>query len=154
MSFEITHGSTLAMLKAAYARWEASLDGIKSAANISWSLSLEPLPSLIYNRGSNSLGLGDRTKPLVVTLLNAMWTDIRDDEMVEKMARRLYSDLQQDAQALDEYDSFVYLNYAAPWQDPISSYGATSVARLKAVREQMDPMGVFTKQVPGGFKIK
>ena len=48
---------------------------------------------------------------------------------------------------------FQYLNYADPSQDPIQSYGAENVARLKAASRKYDPMGMFQTQVPGGFKL-
>ena len=49
--------------------------------------------------------------------------------------------------------SWVYLNYAAEWQDPIGSYGAANVGRLMSVSRRYDPTGVFQELVKGGFKI-
>jgi hypothetical protein len=57
------------------------------------------------------------------------------------------------AQTLGVDDPYLYLNYAASWQDPINSYGPASVANLQAVSRKYDPSGVFQKQVPGGFKL-
>ena len=48
---------------------------------------------------------------------------------------------------------FEYLNYADSSQDPIASYGADNVERLRATSRKYDPHGVFQKQVPGGFKL-
>ena len=48
---------------------------------------------------------------------------------------------------------FVYLNYANQAQNPISTYGAENVARLKKAAERYDPRGIFQRQVPGGFKL-
>ena len=61
--------------------------------------------------------------------------------------------LEQKARNLEVYDPYLYLNYAAPWQDPIASYGNVSVQKLRALRDRIDPAAVFTKLVPGGFKI-
>jgi hypothetical protein len=145
----------LEVLKTVYSLWKESLPVIKDVANIVWSISLEPLPPIIYKRDAttNSLGLADRTKPLVITLLTAMWTDEVDDTKVEKTARKILVDIESKAKELGEYDPFVYANYAAPWQDPITSYGKESVERLKRVRERVDPKGVFTHNVTGAFKL-
>lgn len=51
------------------------------------------------------------------------------------------------------YHPFKYMNYAAADQAPITSYGEDNVAFLKNVRDMYDADGVFTKLVPGGFKI-
>jgi hypothetical protein len=51
------------------------------------------------------------------------------------------------------FNEWLYLNYAAGWQDPIKGYGAASVAFMKGVSRNYDPIGVFQKAVPGGFKL-
>lgn len=51
------------------------------------------------------------------------------------------------------YDPFIYLNYAGPDQDPIATYGALNVERLRATRSRVDPGGLLTEQVPGGHKV-
>lgn len=52
----------------------------------------------------------------------------------------------------DEFNS-IYLNYATKDQDPISSYGAANVQKLKAASRKYDPEQVFQKLVTGGFKL-
>lgn len=48
---------------------------------------------------------------------------------------------------------FVYLNYAAAFQDPLGSYGKAELEKLKGVARRYDPRGVFQKQLVGGFKV-
>lgn len=143
------------MLKTVFSCWKKSISIVEDVANIVWSISLEPLPTIFYKKAdtTNSLGLSDRNKPLVITLLTAMWTDEADDAKVEKTARKMLVDIETRAKELGEYDPFVYVNYAAPWQDPIASYGKESIERLKKVRERVDPKGVFTHRVTGAFKL-
>lgn len=88
-----------------------------------------------------------------MTLLSASWTDKADDAKVERAARELFAGIEDEARKLGVYEPFVYLNYAAAWQDPIASFGSKSVERLKKVRKDVDPKGVFRLNVPGGFKI-
>ncbi|KAK3303780.1 putative oxidoreductase [Chaetomium strumarium] len=170
----VTHASTLPMLQSTYTHWSNSLPAVENVPGMIWSVSLEPLPPAMYLRaarsappggwGKNCMGLDaannnhnsiNKTtdKALVIALLTATWADAADDEKVEKAARELMDGIERDAKAQGAWHPFVYLNYAAPWQDPIASYGEEAVRRLKEVRKRVDPKGVFTKLVPGGFKI-
>ncbi|KAL4786388.1 hypothetical protein BJX76DRAFT_365782 [Aspergillus varians] len=155
MSVVITHDSTIPMLNATYLRWKSSLPAIEGLNGIHWSISLEPLPPAIYARAptKNALGLSEKRQALVVTLLNATWEDEADDAKVEETARALFAGIEEDARKLGSYVPFVYLNYAAEWQDPIASYGEESVTRLRSVSKEVDSTGVFRVNMPGGFKI-
>ncbi|OTA99792.1 hypothetical protein M426DRAFT_27187 [Hypoxylon sp. CI-4A] len=83
------------------------LSEIKSVSGITWSIALEPLPPAIYAKGAraNSLGLGGRTKPLVVVmLLTASFKHARDKQKVEEISRRLMSAVKEEAQRQDADD--------------------------------------------------
>lgn len=129
----ITHGTTVDMLNATYLRWKSSLPEIEDVRGIVWSVSLEPLPPAIYARAprKNALGLSNTTGSQVVTLLSATWEDETDDERIYNTARALFEGIEEDARRLNNYESFLYLNYAADWQDPIASYGESSIEMLK-----------------------
>ncbi|RHZ72756.1 hypothetical protein CDV55_105257 [Aspergillus turcosus] len=150
-----THASTVPMLNATYQRWSSSLAAIEDVPGIVWSISLEPLPPAIYARASttNSMGLSEASGSLVVTLLSATWEDEADDARVEQAARALFTGIEDDARKLDAYEPYVYLNYAAEWQDPIATYGKESIENLQRVSQAVDPNGVFRNKMPGGFKI-
>ncbi|KAI1379216.1 hypothetical protein F4677DRAFT_453256 [Hypoxylon crocopeplum] len=132
---------SIAAIKAAYVQWEAGLPSIRDVSNIVWALALEPLPPKIYARhaNENALGLADRSGSLVVALLTVTWTEASDDEAVNDAAKKLMDAIEREAQQLGDLDSFIYLNYADKDQDPIGSYGAASVSRLRAVQERVDP---------------
>ncbi|KAK7942538.1 uncharacterized protein PG986_011651 [Apiospora aurea] len=151
----LTVESTASILNATWDIWNNSLPEVKGVSGITWSLSLEPLPPSIYNKGArkNSLGLEGRTAALVVVLLNASFKHVKDKEVVEAASRKLMSGIEEEARRQGVYDPWVYLDYAAPWQDPIASYGHESLKRLREVQMRVDPHGMFTRQVPGGFKI-
>ncbi len=144
------------VLKAAYAAWNASLDQIRGVSNLIWALTLEPLPPQIYARHAkeNTLGLDGRSKSLVVTLFTLQWSEASDDALVNEATHNLMAAIEDVARQIGDLDPYIYLNYADKDQDPIASYGAASVSRLQEVRDRVDPRGVFTYQVPGGFKIE
>lgn len=63
------------------------------------------------------------------------------------------ADVESYAKSIDGLIDFKYLNYADPSQDPMATYGAENLAKIKAAAEKYDPKGVFQSRVPGGFKI-
>ncbi|KAI5857352.1 putative oxidoreductase [Durotheca rogersii] len=152
---QVTHKATAPMIRATYDRWRESVPGVQDVPGIAFALSLEPLPPSIFARaaGGNALGLETRSESLVVSLLTVTWADAADDARVTAAARTLIDNIASDARRLGAYDPFVYLNYAAPWQKPVDSYGSKNVARLRKIQRAYDPTGFFTKNVPGGFKI-
>jgi LmbE family N-acetylglucosaminyl deacetylase len=143
------------MFHAVFQAWNNTLENIKDITGLTCSISFEPLPPSNYQGGAatNVLGLGDRTGTLVVALVTLKWSDQADDEHIYAATRALVSAIEKAARDLDAYDPFLYLNYAANWQDPIASYGNASVRQLQSLRARVDPEGVFTHSVPGGFKI-
>ncbi|OTB13142.1 hypothetical protein K445DRAFT_304537 [Daldinia sp. EC12] len=143
-------------IDAALRAWNSSLSSIRDIAGIIWSISLEPLPPSIYARYSkdNALGLHRRQDdPLLVILLSVIWSKAKDDNKIEREMKALIHLIEKEAEKLGALDPFLYLNYAASWQNPIASYGETSVSRLRRVQREYDPTGIFANHVPGGFKI-
>jgi hypothetical protein len=102
---------------------------------------------------SNSLGLTGRKGTRAVTLLTESWQKPEDDDHVHAAVADLVTALEDKARSLNAYDPFLYLNHAAPWQNPIASYGEDRLRSLRAIRSRVDPTLVCTKRVPGGFKF-
>lgn len=130
------------------------------ALNISqmtYSLSFQPLPTAITSkaasRGGNSLGLSEADGNLFNLLLTISWDSVADDARIEQHAKNLFQQSEGEAKKLGLYHKYLYLNYAASWQDPLSGYGDEQKAKLQDVSKKYDPKGVFQKQVSGGFKL-
>ena len=49
---------------------------------------------------------------------------------------------------------FIFTNDASRDQNPIASYGAANVQKLKEVAEKYDPERLFQNQQSGGFLLK
>ncbi|RYC59909.1 hypothetical protein CHU98_g6289 [Xylaria longipes] len=155
-SATLTIASSVAAINATVYAWNASINSIRAIPGITWSVGMDPLPPQLYARhaGANTLGLANREgRAMVIINLTAMWSDAADDDTVDKAARALVSAIERDVSKLDALDPYLYINYAAPWQEPIKSYGEVSVERLRRVQRMYDPQQVFTRLVPGGFKI-
>lgn len=137
--------------------WNDSVADIQDVPEIVWSVVSEPLPPQLYGRNadSNALGFAEtQGTPLTILLMSVTWSEQEDDTAVETRVKSLTATISKELGDLGALHPFVYLNYAAPWQDPIASYGNASFERLKRAQQQYDPTEVFTNQVTGGFKIK
>ncbi|KAJ4291704.1 hypothetical protein N0V90_009599 [Kalmusia sp. IMI 367209] len=155
-SATITIEPTAEAINATVQAWNASVPSIQEVPGIVWSIVLEPLPPAIYARHAetNALGLADRQgRGLMIVMLSMTWSDAEDDDKIETVAKTLVANIEGDVRQLNALDRYVYLNYAAAWQKPITSYGQASVDRLANVRREYDPRKVFTDNVPGGFKL-
>lgn len=143
------------VIKAAFEKWNASYPVVKDVADLLYCLVLEPLPPALYQRhaAENALGLTGRTDALVVALLSIAWTNASDDAIVYSTSNALIEDIKTAAKDLGGLDPYICMSYAGQEQDVIGSYGAESVKKLKQVRQEVDPQGIFTHQAPGGFKI-
>ncbi|KAH7304302.1 hypothetical protein B0I35DRAFT_495406 [Stachybotrys elegans] len=137
----------LQMLHAAFDAWVASLDDVRAVEGVTWSLSLEPLPEGIFRRYAkgNVMGLENRRGTLIVCLLSQAWADPDDNDRMYAASKALVENLEKAARRLGAYDPFLYLNYAAPWQNPIQTYGKASQTELQKLRARVDPRRVFTK---------
>ncbi|KAK4204524.1 hypothetical protein QBC40DRAFT_216742 [Triangularia verruculosa] len=154
----ITTHSTLQILGEAYQLWWDSHSAMQNVPGIVWTMTFQPLPAGTYNRSptSNILGFQSPSRggqPRVIIQLTASWASQLDDTYVRGKAKDMYDALFASLQFKNAVDPWVYLNYAADWQDPIGGYGTANVALLQAARSKYDPNGVFTNRVPGGFKI-
>lgn len=81
------------------------------------------------------------------------WSSADDDDAVLAGIKAVLDQSVAAAKKKGLYHPFKYMNYAAADQGPIQSFGAKNVEFLKRVRNVYDAEGVFTKLVPGGFKI-
>ncbi|KAI5919909.1 putative oxidoreductase [Camillea tinctor] len=157
MTATTTFVPTEAMIRATYDAFNASLSLLQNVTGLMWAVNIETLPPQLYtHRGAdtNALGLGKRRNDtLVVCLVSPSWSDAAQDEQVYSAARSLMADIEAKAKNLGVYDPYIYLDYAAPWQEVIKGYGAENIKKLQDLRKRVDPKEVFTRNVKGGFKI-
>lgn len=135
--------------------WTASYGAVTNVTDITFGLTLEPLPPIFYQRYAteNALGLSNRTDALVIALITVTWTNASDDSLVYATAQSLLNNIAEATQKLGGLDGYIYANYAGKNENVIQSYGSASLNKLRQVRQEVDPKGIFTHQVPGGYKI-
>jgi hypothetical protein len=81
-----------------------------------------------------------------------LWQDPAYDEDVRNAAEKWLNDVKAYTKSLGKDHPFEFANYAASFQDPMSSYGAENLAFLKEVSEKYDPSQLFQRAV-GGYKL-
>lgn len=132
-------------------------NSVASVPDMQWIYSYEPLPSFFTQasteRGGNMLGLNRTQDNLIVMMLSPRWQSADYDAVMYNASVAWVDTLTQLTAALGFGSSFVYLNYADSFQNPLGSYGTDSVAFMKHVAREYDPDQVFQELVPGGFKI-
>jgi len=133
------------------------LESVADVANLTIGFSLQVITDPILEKtklnGGNALGLDTNEGPLMLCLVSPSWSDSADDERINKFAARIVDRSVEAAKAAGKANGYLYMNYASPWQDPISGYGSANQARLKAISKKYDPTGVFEILQPGYFKL-
>ena len=81
------------------------------------------------------------------------WQGAQQDSLFQKAGADLVNRIRAYAVSISADNPYLYLDYADNTQDPLASYGAENVKKMKAAAKKYDPLGVFQKLVPGGFKI-
>ena len=141
---------TAAIIEEVHQLWSSTIESIKNVPGIAYFLIFQRMPAI---KSGNALGLEDADDPLVLCLLSVTWTQAQDDATINSVTQILIQKFDQATKAAGLFQRFKYLNYAAPFQDPISSYGPASNAQLQAASKKYDPEGFFQTGIPGGFKL-
>lgn len=91
--------------------------------------------------------------PVVSVLILCYWADRADDATVISFMEGTLAKMRADATARGTIIPFIYMNYAFTGQEVIDSYGPENKAKLQAASKKYDPIGLFQKGFPGGFKL-
>lgn len=81
------------------------------------------------------------------------WNLASDDAYVYNLIQQTYEMVISLTKQRGLWDPYIFLNDAFMTQKVLSSYGADSFAKMKAVSAKYDPSGMFQTHVPGGFKL-
>lgn len=144
------------ILEYAVETYRGAFEKLRDVENLLFSLSFEPIPvSMIKQsniRGENALGLKP-DEPLVVVLFYTSWDYASDDERIYDVNKEALRKIEQEAESRNLSAAYLYLNYSFTHQDPFSSYGSESKAKLQAVSKKYDPEGLFQSVIAGPFKL-
>lgn len=96
------------------------------------------------------------THHLVLLLISVYSPHEEDYKLLQKRSREFIAAVEAKLREPGNggVSPYKYLNYAASWQNPISGYGAATVAEMRSTAKKYDPQGFFQKVVTGGYKLK
>jgi len=162
--FAVSFKTDLKTIRDVWDLFVSSTNLVAQVPGISWSISLEPIPKAIVEqgrkRGGNALGLDTPDFPaegIVLLLLSATYSPTstqRDVEKVQAAANQLRSSIVVKTKQNGVFHPYVDMNHADRNQDPIDSYGGlVNRLFLRATALKYDPLRVFQKLMPGGFKV-
>ncbi|KAF2015241.1 FAD-binding domain-containing protein [Aaosphaeria arxii CBS 175.79] len=136
---------------------DATAKELLTVVGLIFTCSFQPIPRTIYAKsagtGGNVLGLERFDKDFINFLFSLSWQLPIDNARVEAALKTAEAAIVDLAKRSGLYSEYVYLNYAAQWQEPVKSYGAQNVQFMRGVSKKYDPNGLFQKAVPGGFKL-
>ena len=131
---------------------------------LTFSLTFQPLSRALYTKNGNYTSTNEsppifgldptRDGDLTNVLLTLMWTHASDDARVRRTVKDFFDRADAEAKTFGVWHPFLYLNYAADWQDPIRGYGEAVRGKMVEVANTYDQQAVFQKQCIGGFKLE
>ncbi|KAI1877389.1 hypothetical protein JX265_003397 [Neoarthrinium moseri] len=144
-------------LMAAYGTYVNALGPLKVIEGLTTSFTLQAYPKSLLDKtasaGGNSLGIDPLDGPLMSILILSFWQNKEDDEKIHSTFKGVIEAVDQDAAARGTAVPYKYMNYAAPFQNPIDTYGEGNKAKLQETSTKYDPEGLFQKCVLGGWKL-
>ena len=81
------------------------------------------------------------------------WLDAKDDALFREIGQTTIKEINKYATSIKKANEYIYLDYADQTQNPLRSYGAANLRKLREVAKKYDPGAVFQTLVPGGFKL-
>ncbi|TGJ77603.1 hypothetical protein E0Z10_g10666 [Xylaria hypoxylon] len=157
ITFSTTFTNNVQQLKDVWSIHNKSIASIVDIADISWSLTLEPLTASLAAasaaRGGNVMNVEVPPEGLILTLGSFSFSSACNYSYMNKEVDKLLKDIEHAAKKNGVYNPFIGLNHAKGSQDVMKSYGADSYAFLKQTAKKYDPDQVFQKLMPGGFKL-
>ncbi|CRK25897.1 hypothetical protein BN1708_014363 [Verticillium longisporum] len=117
----------------------------------------QPIPKFFAeigeSRGGNVLGLDQVEGDSLMWLLACTVTKPEHETLLHEKGLEMKAAVEEFANSIDALRPWVYINYADPTQDPISSYGEGNVEFLQRVSAKYDPIGMFQRRMRSGFKL-
>jgi hypothetical protein len=118
----------------------------------------QPLPTLFGQRGveagGNVMGMDRHQTNGILFLAVAMLKTAEHEAFARPRVQAWIRQVRDFAATVEGGNlEWTYLNYADKSQDPLGSYGAENIGKMRDAAAKYDPEEVFQKLCPGGFKL-
>ena len=108
---------------------------------------------IVAENGGNLMGLEQIEEDSILFMAGIHVKEAEMAEYGDAQAKEWLKGVEDFARERGTYVEWQFLNYADKSQNPLASFGAENLAKMKEVAQQYDPEGVFQIQSPGGFKL-
>lgn len=156
-SITVTIKPSKSLIQEIYLLWNNTVPQVSSAPGLTYTLSFQAIPVSMLEAGAlaggNIMGVDASEGPLAVLTVTTQYTSSSSDTDIETTTQQLSASIQALASKTGDLNGWIYLNYADESQGVVKSYGRRSVERMRAVSARVDPLGLFQKAQPGGFKL-
>ena len=129
---------------------------ISTIPGMNFVASFQPLPlalSQVKNAPGNFLGLEEEDGDLVIVNNVATWDRVEDDDLVLGEMKQLNEAALERARVLGFYNGYIFTNTAEYWQNPFPGRGEENLRAMREISKRYDPVQLFQKAVPGGYKL-
>ncbi|KAI1466784.1 FAD-binding domain-containing protein [Daldinia caldariorum] len=138
-----------------YRFWQTRALAVRDETGANQTFVIQPvIPNVAKQgvaRGGNSMGIPTENHIWWTTLVD--WTDPKDDEKVRSVSIETTEQWKKLGQERGLHIPFLYMNDASRDQNPLATYGAENIARLKEISLKYDPTQLFQKRQNGGFLL-
>ncbi|KAK0122305.1 hypothetical protein ONS95_010550 [Cadophora gregata] len=140
-----------------YRAWKDAVDTISDVEGLSPTFVLNMIPKSTMtvakdNGIGNTWGLDD-DQGLIVWQLSTGWANAIDDLRMTNWAHGFIDYWHAENQAAGLASEFLYMGDAGEFQNPFLGFPSENVQRLRQIRDDVDPLGVFSRLNWGGFKL-
>ncbi|KAI9734316.1 MAG: hypothetical protein M1834_002420 [Cirrosporium novae-zelandiae] len=104
--------------------------------------------------GGNPQGISESRGPYIWVEQSYMWSDAADDDKINNFLTSINANITTWLDSRDLGSKYLYLNDADAIQPVFQGYPAENLRRLKDIRNKYDPGMVYTKMMPGGWKVE
>ncbi|KAI0433005.1 hypothetical protein F5Y09DRAFT_300021 [Xylaria sp. FL1042] len=141
-----------------YQLWKQSVEeGLNDVEGLIPTLVFNLLPasalSVAKNNGIGNVWGLDDDQSLIIWQFSTGWDKEASDLRMTNWAKNLLDFVHAENQAKGLASEFLYMGDSGEFQNPFLGYPAENVERLRAVRNQYDPLGMFSVFNWGGFKL-
>ncbi|TVY80672.1 Bifunctional solanapyrone synthase [Lachnellula suecica] len=138
-----------------YTFWRQQALAIKATTGANQTFVIQPFTANLVAQGNlkggNPLGIASESFQCWTTLVD--WDNAQDDTAARSVSIATTQKWTQLSQQRGLSVDFLYMNDAARDQDPLATYGADNLAKLKAISRKYDPLQVFQKLQNDGFLL-